>query len=49
MSDLMVITLFIVGGLAVFTAVVAALTSGRLFRADQPERPERQVKTGPLR
>ncbi len=52
MSDLMVITLFIIGGLAVFTAVVAVLTPGRLFRADppsQPERDERQAKTGSRR
>ena len=49
MSDLMVITLFILGGLAVFAAVVAVLTPGRLFRADPPPRPERRIKTGSRR
>ena len=37
----MVIALFIIGGLAVFTAVVAVLTPGRLFRSDPPPRSER--------
>lgn len=52
MSDLVVITLFIVGGLAVFTAVVAVLTPGRLFRADPPspsERAEQGAKTAARR
>ena len=39
----MVITLFIIGGLAVFTAVVAVLTPGRLFRAE-PRRPAERAE-----
>jgi hypothetical protein len=55
MSDLTLILLFLVCGLAVLTAVAAVLTPGRLFRSDPPPKvdPEHRrkwrVKSGAAR